>query len=192
MGGKKGGNEAVIQIKGNQKTAYNQAVSITENTEPVSKHTDRISKKRNRIEQRITEVFEVPYELRQENTVFELAQIIAKVERRTEIFETKERKWKKRDKKDCISYYIVTTALSAKEMSKIIRNHWGIENRNHYVKDVVLKEDFSRIRVNAGIMARFRSFALNTLRANKSENIKGDIYLNTMNLSNCFKLKGMA
>jgi len=74
LGGKKGGNEAVIQIKGNQKTAYNQAVSITENTEPVSKHTDRISKKRNRIEQRITEVFEVPYELRQENTVFELAQ----------------------------------------------------------------------------------------------------------------------
>ena len=99
MGGKKGGNEAVIQIKGNQKTAYNQAVSITENTEPVSKHTDRISKKRNRIEQRITEVFEVPYELRQENTVFELAQIIAKVERRTEIFDTKEQNGRKEIKK---------------------------------------------------------------------------------------------
>lgn len=134
----------------------------------------------------------MPYELKQENTVFELAQIIAKVERKTEIFDTKERKWKKRDKKDCIGYYIVTTALSAKEMSKIIRNHWGIENRNHYVKDMAFKEDFSRIRVNAGIMARFRSFALNSLRANKSDNIRGDIYFNTMDISNCFRLKGIS
>ena len=77
-------------------------------------------------------------------------------------------------------------------MSKIIRNHWGIENRNNYVKDVALQEDSSRIRVNAEIIATFRSFALNTLRANDSQNIKGDIYCNTLAFSNCFRLKGIS
>lgn len=81
--------------------------------------------------------------------------------------------------------------LTARKMSKIIRNHWGIENKNHYVKDVSLKEDSSRIRINAGIFATFRGFALNTLRANESQNIKGHIYCNTLDLSNCFSLKGI-
>ena len=189
MGCKKKGNDAVIQVKENQKTAYNKAVAITKETKPISTHTDRVEKKRNRIERRKTEIFQVPAESRRENTVFELAQVIAKVERKIEILDTKEKKWKKRDN---VGYYIATTTKSAKEMSEIIRNHWGIENRNHYVKDVVFKEDYSRIRVNAGIMARFKSFALNTLRANKSENIRRDIYLNTIDISNCFRLKGIA
>lgn len=131
----------------------------------------------------------MPIDVRQENTVFELAYIVAKVERKVEIFDTKEKEWKERNG---IGYYISTTTKSAKEMSKIIRNHWGVENRNHYVKDVVFKEDYSRIRVNAGIMARFKSFALNTLRANKSGNIRRDIYFNTIDLSNCFRLKGVS
>jgi hypothetical protein len=37
----------------------------------------------------------------------------------------------------------------------------GIENRNHYVRDVSCDEDRSRIRDNPGIIARARSFALN-------------------------------
>lgn len=40
-----------------------------------------------------------------------------------------------------IVYLISNRELSAKEFCKGIRNHWGIENRLHWVKDVVLKED---------------------------------------------------
>src|ERR1035437_5948884 len=47
-----------------------------------------------------------------------------------------------------------------------IQGHWGIENRNHYVRDVSCEEDKCRIRNNPGIMARARSFALNILRKN--------------------------
>lgn len=63
------------------------------------------------------------------------------------------------------SYYFTTTAtLSAKQLQDIIREHWGIENKNHYVRDVTLKEDQSRIRINPVIMAIIRSTALNTIR----------------------------
>ena len=52
-----------------------------------------------------------------------------------------------------------------------IRNHWAIENRNHWARDVALAEDDGRIRINPGVMARLRSQALNIARANGVANI---------------------
>lgn len=54
--------------------------------------------------------------------------------------------------------------------------HWGIENGNHYVRDVTMAEDASRIRINPGIFARFRSFAYNILRFNQHGTIAQDRY----------------
>lgn len=63
------------------------------------------------------------------------------------------------------SYYFTTTAtLSTKQLQDIIRKHWGIENKNHYIRDVTLQEDKSRIRKNPIIMAIIRSTALNAIR----------------------------
>jgi len=53
--------------------------------------------------------------------------------------------------------------VQAEEFRQAIHNHWGIENRNHYVRDVCMGEDRSRIRTNPHIMAKLRSFALNIL-----------------------------
>ena len=39
------------------------------------------------------------------------------------------------------NYYISSLAVSAAHFAQIIRGHWGIENRLHWVKDVVFKED---------------------------------------------------
>jgi predicted transposase YbfD/YdcC len=46
------------------------------------------------------------------------------------------------------------------------RGHWGIENRLHYVKDVVLEEDGSQVRLGAGptVLATLRDTALSLLR----------------------------
>ena len=55
-----------------------------------------------------------------------------------------------------------------------IRNHWGIENKSHYTRDVSLSEDASRIRKNPGIFARLRSFGYNILRRNQSDSIPQD------------------
>lgn len=40
------------------------------------------------------------------------------------------------------------TALSAKDLAHAVQSHWGIENRNHHVRDVTFREDAGRIRAN--------------------------------------------
>ena len=92
-----------------------------------------------------------------------------------EVFDTKKKVWKNTN---ATSFYIATTILSAKEFCQAIRNHWGIENKNHYVRDVSMGEDKSRIRVNPHIFAKLRSFALNIMRANKIQNINLTLFNN--------------
>jgi predicted transposase YbfD/YdcC len=50
----------------------------------------------------------------------------------------------------------------------VVRAHWQIENRLHWVLDVVMDEDHSRARKDHAPdnLARLRRFALNLLRAN--------------------------
>ena len=54
-----------------------------------------------------------------------------------------------------------------------IRLHWAIENSLHYVKDVTMREDASRIRKGSAPqnMSTVRSIALNILRADGCKNI---------------------
>jgi predicted transposase YbfD/YdcC len=63
-----------------------------------------------------------------------------------------------------------------------IRGHWGIENRNQYVRDVTFDEDRSRIRNNPGIMARARSFALNIMRKNGIANVAQALWNGALSL----------
>jgi len=76
--------------------------------------------------------------------------------------------------------------LCAKQAHQIIINHWGIENKNHYVRDVSLQEDASRIRVNAYNLSVLRSLALNILRKNGVSNIKGELYENSIHWTRVF------
>jgi hypothetical protein len=71
---------------------------------------------------------------------------------------------------------------SAPRPSAAIRGHWGIENRNHHVRDRTLGEDASRIRRRPGIVARLRSFALNILRAHGVGNVSEALYVNALSL----------
>jgi predicted transposase YbfD/YdcC len=53
------------------------------------------------------------------------------------------------------------------------RGHWGIENRSHYVRDMTLDEDRSRVRIGAvaQVMAAIRNAALVLMRLNREKNI---------------------
>ncbi len=53
----------------------------------------------------------------------------------------------------------------AKRLAAILRGHWGIENRLHWVRDVILGEDASRIRTGHApqVMAVFRNVAVSLL-----------------------------
>lgn len=74
------------------------------------------------------------------------------------------------------AFHISSAPVTATVAAAAIRGHWGIENRAHYVRDVAMAEDASRVRKNPGIIARIRSFASNILRANGSENIRDARY----------------
>jgi predicted transposase YbfD/YdcC len=68
-------------------------------------------------------------------------------------------------------YYISSTLLSAEQAAAAVRGHWGIENRLHWVLDVVFKDDQSRLRKGHGAknMAIVRHFAINLVRAAKDK-----------------------
>ncbi len=91
---------------------------------------------------------------------------------------TKTGLWRQTDDR---SLYVSQINLPATVIGAAIRHHWGIENRNHHVRDVTFFEDLSRIRTKPGHFARFRTFALNILRANGVENVSRELYINALN-----------
>ena len=81
-----------------------------------------------------------------------------------------------------VAYYVSQAPLDAAGFGRAVRAHWGIENRDHHVRDRVLREDDSRIRRKPGVFARLRSFALNVLRANGVTNVSEAVYVNALSL----------
>lgn len=63
-------------------------------------------------------------------------------------------------------YYLSSLPLDAKLFAHAVRCHWHVENRLHWVLDVVFHEDLSRLRSGAGPqnMATVRHMAMNLLR----------------------------
>jgi hypothetical protein len=62
-----------------------------------------------------------------------------------------------------------------------IRGHWSIENQNHHVRDVALREDHCSTRTRPGILARLRSMALNCMRATSGRSITIERHRNALN-----------
>lgn len=69
--------------------------------------------------------------------------------------------------KPVVRYYLLSTHMAAKQLLQTVRRHWGIENRLHWVLDVVFKEDGGRARKENGPenLAVLRRFAINIIRA---------------------------
>ena len=55
----------------------------------------------------------------------------------------------------------------ADEILSIVRGHWGIENKSHWVRDVIYEEDRSQVRVGSvpQVMAALRNTAIGLIRA---------------------------
>ena len=165
---------------------FNDCQTTAETMFPDDVYQEPVTQARNRIESRSVEVFT--------NTVvshqakWHLVEAIVKVERKRQVFDTKARLWKQSDE---TSFYIATTVFSAQVFCQAIRNHWGIENSNHHVRDVTLGEDKSRVRTNPHILAKLRSFALNILRANNVENASLTLFKNCTNINNVLNYVGV-
>jgi len=68
-------------------------------------------------------------------------------------------------------YYLSSARLDAKAFAAAVRAHWGIENRLHWVLDVVFHDDLARLRSHNGPqnMAVVKHMALNLVRNPKDK-----------------------
>lgn len=180
------GNEAVTQVKENQKTLFNDCQAIAQTTSPQDVYQEPTTKARNRIEHRTVAVFS-PVKLTHAGK-WSLVEAIVKVDRYRLSLDTKTKAWQPSHE---TSFYISTTVLSAQIFCESIRGHWQIENGDHHVRDVTLAEDQSRIRINPHIFAKLRSFALNILRVNQVDNVSQELFNNCMNLSSVLNYVGV-
>jgi predicted transposase YbfD/YdcC len=180
--------EVILQVKGNQKNLFKKCEELAKTKKPFSKTIQRGKRERGRIEKRTITVFH--------KGTFNLGDVwnehiraIITVERKTRTFDTKTKRFETSEE---TAFYISTTDIfSAKEFGEIIRLHWGIENSNHYVKDVSLHEDNSRIRKNPECFATLRSFGLNLLRVNGEKNISQALFRNAMNVKRVLNYIGV-
>ena len=67
-------------------------------------------------------------------------------------------------------YYLCSTRLDAPTFARAVRAHWGVENRLHWVLDVVFHDDLARLRSGHGPenMAIIKHTAMNLIRSTKA------------------------
>ena len=179
-------NEVIVQVKENQPTLLRDCQVTAATQCPTEVYQEPMTKTHGRLESRRVEVFTPPPLT--DPAKWASVQAIVKVERYRRIFDTPAKQWNPSDETSC---YIATTVLSAEAFGVGIRGHWGIENRDHHVRDVTLGEDQSRIRTNPDIFGKLRSFALNILRANQVANVSLELFNNCMNLNRVLNYVGV-
>lgn len=162
----------IVQLKDNQPTLCRKVEAVCNDTKPRSCVQTVDSKKRNRHETRTVAVFGARQAVAGTEWQPHVRAIIA-VERHVLTFQPAKGLWNASRE---TAFYLSNRPIRARKAADAVRNHWGIENKQHYTRDVTLREDASRIRRNPGIFARLRSFAYNILRFNQSDTIPQDRY----------------
>ncbi len=172
-------NKYLIQVKANQPTLLEQIKEKTAcDQQAVDTHLQK-TVKRGRLEIRQTFVYKDISGISQEWTG--LSRLI-RVERSVTCKGKQSRE---------TSYFISNIRCNqAKTFAKHIRNHWGIENRLHWVKDVIMKEDASKIAkgMAAENLSIIRNIVCNLYRSNGFDSIKYAIELYANNFKELFEL----
>lgn len=160
-----------MQIKDNQPALHEKAqgIAATEQPRDATTATDR---GHNRSETRSVAIFDARNAVA--GTEWEnLVASIIRVTRTTHKRNSKTGLW---DTTSNVAFYLSSKPAPASVCAEAIRSHWGIENCNHYPRDVAFDEDAARIRINPGVFARLRSFAFNILRINAVGSFVQDRY----------------
>jgi predicted transposase YbfD/YdcC len=144
-----------VVVKKNQKTLYQQIDSHTNSITPTVefKHTETT---RDRLTHRIVKVFTPPCNL---DPLWVGVNSVVTVFR-----------YGTRSDQDYVSsdvtFYLSSLSSTSSLIPKGIRQHWTIENRLHWVKDVVVQEDISpKLQGKASInISILKSWVLNLFR----------------------------
>lgn len=141
----------VVKVKANQKLLFGELENVC-GRQPAESHTSTQLQK-GRVEHRKVEVFAAQGE---QHGRWRGLRTFLKVTR-----------WGKREGREYgrVGYYISDLRLPARAFAEGIRRHWSIENRLHWVKDTVFKEDKSKARKGNGpaVLSLLRGFAISVL-----------------------------
>jgi predicted transposase YbfD/YdcC len=175
----------LVQLKANQANLFEAVCAITANRRPADTAFSR-NTGRSRQEDRTVDVFPLGDALAATEW-HSFVKTVVRVTRHTLLRSAATGMWNERGE---VAYYLSSAVnIPATAWGAAIRGHWGIENRNHYVRDVSCGEDRSRIRDNPGIMARARSFALNIMRKNRITNVAEALWNGALSLDHILQYK---
>lgn len=157
----------ILAVKANQGNLYHEIVDMFEKvTKPEFAHfihsvDDQLDKDHGRIESRKCVSIENLgwlFEIQQWQDARSISKITATVIRKGK--ETVEDR-----------YYISSLPGNAALMNRAVRKHWNIENKLHWVLDVLFKEDYCRVRTGNGAenLTTIRKIALNTFKMDQTE-----------------------
>ncbi len=95
-----------------------------------------------------------------------------------------------------ISFYITSLSAQqagAEQLAALVRGHWGIENKVHYVRDVTFDEDRSQIRTGNAprTMATLRNVALSVLRLAGHTSVAAGLRKMSRSASQAMQLLGL-
>lgn len=151
-------NHYLLQVKGNQPSLYNDIEQVSQTTQPLGVY-EKEEKNRGREEYRKVSIFSVSNEEKQKQWKDLSTYVVVDRLRNGQ----QERAFYISDlvNKDAEFFYLA------------IREHWGIENGLHYVKDVVYNEDKNRIKNDtAAVLASIMSsVAINISRKEQEVSI---------------------
>ena len=148
-------------MKANQPKLYKQIEKQSLQQTPVRKYVDS-EKTRDRDSKRIVEVYELPTNL---DPSWIGASCVIRVERiGTRGIEPY----------SSISYYLCSLSPKSHRLAEGIRGHWLIENRLHWVKDVIYEEDDSpqKAGFSAINLSLLKTWVLTLLRIHGFDSIK--------------------
>ncbi|MFQ5567494.1 MAG: ISAs1 family transposase, partial [Paracoccaceae bacterium] len=155
------GGDYVLALKGNQETLFDDVKTFLDDPEASVSAATEVDGGHGRIEDR-SAVISSDIDWLQERHHWPGLKAIGKV---TAIREANGKTTRQS------RYYLLSTTLSAERFNSVVREHWGIENRLHWVLDMVMNEDQARNRKDNGPnnLAILRHMALNIIKADTSK-----------------------
>jgi predicted transposase YbfD/YdcC len=171
-------NDYVIGVKGNQPTLQKQVKSILTNKMNRSSLYSEMEVNKGRTEYRCVTVSDAVSII--SNDWKGLKQVVS-------IHRITRHKGKIREEN---AYFISSLKTNALEYAEGIRSHWEIENSLHWVKDVTLKEDASKIIVGNAPenISTIKNIAINIFRRNEYKNIANGMRLVANDIKKLMKL----
>jgi predicted transposase YbfD/YdcC len=150
------GGDYALAVKGNRGPIYEAAKALVDGAEPQA-GAGRAEQAHGRFEERRCVVAAVPPELAKRLKFPGLA-AVARLDGLRRLDTREER---------VTRYFLLSRQLAPDAALNVVRSHWGIENRLHWVLDVVFDEDRARARKDhaAVNLALLRRLALNLLQS---------------------------